>query len=139
MSAWRDAAEECGYLWCYGQGWGDFHLWLSPPAELTSESCLERYAYAAGYYEAKANAALDAAEAKPPAPTRLDVALAALKRLERTGRNVLSLPSCPACRPSATHHDYEHKGRVRRVTVKHAIKHRPDCELARALRWEDSP
>lgn len=135
MSAWREAAaehSEYALRW-YEQGAKDSRAGLLPVLTIDPER-----AYIPGYYEAKANAALGAAEAAKRAPTRLDVALKALKKAERNGWSARGGRACPVCR-EVERCGTLHYGMKRLVTVIRAIKHRSDCELARALRWEDSP
>lgn len=122
MNPWRDAAEEAGVGFYLDAGvFGTSYDW--PPFY----SDAARSAFRAG------RAWIRSALLPPVPPSRLDVALAALKRAERNGFSTYEDPTCPLCGGFPVYHNSHHAGSRRVVTVKYAIKHAPDCSLAHAL------
>lgn len=122
MNPWRDAAEEAGVGFFFDAGaFGTDYDW--PPFH----SDAARNAFRAG------RAWIRSALPPPVPPSRLDVALAALKRVERCGDSLDPDGVCPCCGESTGYPNRHHDGTRRPVAVKFAILHMPDCKLAKTL------
>lgn len=132
MKAWRDAAEEAGVLRHFEAGLAEFNVPYKPQVGLSEDWDVAFRAYQAGVALGWARVRFDG-EGETPT-SRLDVTLAALKRVERRGYNPEDYPTCAGCGAVAVHD--RHFWRWRWIVLKRAIPHREGCIVAQALYGE---